>query len=245
MAADDTRTRIIHAAGPIFAEKGFKAATIREIRQKAGVNQAAINYHYGSKENLYLEAISLAHPAKFEPLGRPEWPEGTRSEVKLRDFICSFLTNLLGQESGSWQEQLMMREFLDPTPACREMMQKHLRLRFGLLQEILDEILPQSTPAHKRHQIGFSVIGQCVLYRSGRKIMPLIIDDEEIAEHYSVEQLAEHITQVSLAALGLGPSVVRLLEDESDLERPVANVERELVTRADGVGRGRSREMEN
>jgi len=223
MTADDTRTRILNAAGPIFAEKGYEAATVREICQKAGVNLASVNYYFGGKESLYLEAVSLVHPAKFEPHAPLQWPEGTPPETKLRGFVRSFLTSLLGQETDSWQEQLLVREILDPSPPCREMMRKHLRLRFDLLQEILDEVLPAATPAHKRHQIGFSIIGQCVHYRSGRKIIPLIVGEEEIETHYGIEQLTEHISQVSLAALGLGPSLVRLHEGESDLGEPLAN----------------------
>jgi AcrR family transcriptional regulator len=238
MAADDMRTRILNAAGPIFAEKGYEAATVREICQKAAVNLASVNYYFGGKESLYLEAITAAHPAKFGPQGRPQWPEGTRPETKLRDFIHSFLTNLLGQKTGSWQEQLIMREILDPSPACREMMRKHLRLRFDLLQEILDEILPIATPPHKRHQIGLSIIGQCVHYRSGRKIMPLIIGEEEMETHYGVEQLTEHISQVSLAALGLGPSLVRLYESESDLGEASAGAERPTAIPVDQAGKG-------
>lgn len=237
MATDDTRTRILNAAGPIFAEKGYEATTVREICQKAEVNLAGVNYYFGGKENLYLEAVTAAHPAKFEPQGQLQWPEGTPPETKLRDFIRSFLANLLGQKTDSWQEQLIMREILDPSPACRETMRRHLRLRFDLLQEILDEILPIATPPYKRHQIGMSVIGQCVHYRSSRKIMPLIIAEDEIAAHYGVEQLAEHITQVSLAALGLGPSLVRLLESESDLGESSTGVERRTTAPVNQAGR--------
>jgi len=237
MATDDTRTRILNAAGPIFAEKGYEAATVREICQRAEVNLASVNYYFGGKEKLYLEAVTAAHPGKFEPHGRLQWPEGTRPETKLRDFIRSFLANLLGQKTDSWQEQLIVREILDPSPACHETMRKHLRHRFDLLQEILDEILPSATPPHKRHQIGLSIIGQCVHYRSSRKIMPLIIDQQEIDTHYSVEQLAEHILQVSLAALGLGPSLVRLHEIESNLGEPSTGAERQTPVPADQVGK--------
>ena len=55
---DTTRTRgkLLVAAGEIFAEKGFRDATIAEICRQAGTNIAAVNYHFGSKEALYREA---------------------------------------------------------------------------------------------------------------------------------------------------------------------------------------------
>ncbi|OHB80479.1 MAG: hypothetical protein A2V98_07300 [Planctomycetes bacterium RBG_16_64_12] len=205
MTHDDVRTRILNAAGPIFADKGYEAATVREICQEAGVNLASVNYYFGGKNQLYVEAVMLGHPAKWAPEARLDWPEGTPPETKLKDFIHALLTHLLGMKTSSWQERLIVREIMDPSPACREVLREHFRVAFDQLQGILDEILPARTTAHKRHQIGFSIIGQCVYYRSGRKIVPLIVGEEELKSHYGIGQLADHISQVSLAALGLGP----------------------------------------
>ena len=47
-----TRTRILAAALEVFASRGFEAASLREITDKAGVNVAAIHYHFGSREEL-------------------------------------------------------------------------------------------------------------------------------------------------------------------------------------------------
>jgi len=68
MSEDDARTRILNVAGPIFAEKGFQATTIREICGQANVNVAAVNYHFGDKERLYTEAVKRAH----QPSGQPD-----------------------------------------------------------------------------------------------------------------------------------------------------------------------------
>lgn len=55
-AASDTKTRILDAAERLFAEAGFAATSHRHITREAGVNLAAVNYHFGSKEKL-LEAV--------------------------------------------------------------------------------------------------------------------------------------------------------------------------------------------
>ena len=52
---DDTRTRILEAAGKVFADKGFDKATIRDISALAEVNLASVNYHFGSKDALLFE----------------------------------------------------------------------------------------------------------------------------------------------------------------------------------------------
>ena len=53
----DTRTRILDAAEALFMEHGFEATSLRAITAAAGVNLAAVNYHFGSKETLIEEAF--------------------------------------------------------------------------------------------------------------------------------------------------------------------------------------------
>ncbi len=75
MAIDDARTRILNTAGPIFAHKGYEAATVREICDQAEVNLASVNYYFGGKERLYIETVKRAHPITLSkstcPIGRP------------------------------------------------------------------------------------------------------------------------------------------------------------------------------
>ncbi len=208
MSADDTRTRILNAAGPVFAEKGFQAATVRDICQAASVNLASVNYYFGDKERLYIESVKRARQMRAEQVPLPDWPAGTSPETKLRDFIRTMMTRMVVLEKAPWQVQLMMREVLQPTAACREMVQDYFRPQFELLLDILDEVLPSDTPQDKRQKVGFSIIGQCVFYRLAGDVVGLLLDEEELHEHYRVNQLADHIAQMSLAALGLVPPLV-------------------------------------
>ena len=57
MAEIDTRVRILDAAEVLFTEQGFEATTLRQITGAAGVNLAAVNYHFGSKEALIQEVF--------------------------------------------------------------------------------------------------------------------------------------------------------------------------------------------
>src|SRR5699024_5802879 len=56
MAQLDTVKRILDAAEVLFAQKGFAETSLRAITSKAGVNLAAVNYHFGSKEAL-IQAV--------------------------------------------------------------------------------------------------------------------------------------------------------------------------------------------
>ena len=56
----DTSARLLAAAIEVFVEVGYRAATLRAICQRAGTNNAAINYHFRDKEHLYLAVIDYA-----------------------------------------------------------------------------------------------------------------------------------------------------------------------------------------
>jgi AcrR family transcriptional regulator len=205
MVTDDTKTRILNAAGPIFAEKGYDAATVREICEEAGVNLASVNYYFGGKERLYIDTVKRAHPITLDEIRVPDWPAGTPPATKLGDFIHTMMKRNIEVQTAPWQIHLLLREMQQPTAACRELVQGFFRAEFDLLLGILDEILPAETPEHKRHQIGFSVVGQCVHYRMGRHAIAMLVDEEELREHYGADQIAEHVSEMCLAALGLVP----------------------------------------
>lgn len=202
MATDDTRSKILNAAGAAFADRGFEKATIREIASIAGVNLASVNYHFGDKEQLYLEVIRFIHNAHIAQAPLPDWPADTPPEIKLRDFIRTTLTRMLGTDELTWKEQLVTREMLEPSDVCRKLAERFVKPQHELLLSLLDELLPESTPAHRRHQLAFSLMGQCVFYRSHRTIIRMVVPDAMRAAEFTVEQITDHITEVMLAALG-------------------------------------------
>src|SRR5262245_16623515 len=81
MEGDETRERLLLAAEEVFAEKGFKAASVRQILQRAGVkNTSAINYYFRSKDQFYVETVKNAHLSCNCGLPYPEWPQGVDPE---------------------------------------------------------------------------------------------------------------------------------------------------------------------
>ena len=204
--AEDTKTRIVEAAGSVFAEKGFDSATVREICQLAKANLAAINYHFGDKKRLYVEAIRQAHQWRLERMPLPNWPPGTPPEQKLGDFVRTLLTRMLAEGDSTWHTQLMLREISNPNPACEELVRDFIRPQFEILLSILDELLPPDVPAERRHLIAFSVVGQCLHYRVAGPVIRRLVPALESSQ-FTPELLGKHITQLTLAAVGRGPLV--------------------------------------
>jgi AcrR family transcriptional regulator len=59
----DTKEQIITVAERLFAERGFAGTTLRNVVSEAGVNLAAVSYHFGSKEELFRAVVRrFSHP---------------------------------------------------------------------------------------------------------------------------------------------------------------------------------------
>jgi AcrR family transcriptional regulator len=207
MPSDDPRLRLLEAAGEEFAEKGFKAATVKAITDRAGANIAAVNYYFRDKEGLYVETVKAACCGQSLEFPLPDWPPGTPPAVKLADFIRAEVHHLVDSRSRPWHRQLMMLELARPTPACAELVRDVIRPRAEVIGGILRELLPH-LPRPRRTLIAHSIIGQCVFHRLAQPIVSLLVGEEEYRS-YDADRLADHITEFSLAAIGLRPALGR------------------------------------
>jgi AcrR family transcriptional regulator len=198
---DDTQSRVLDAAGQIFAEKGFGATTVRDICQAAKVNIAAVNYYFRDKERLYIEAVKQACRQDAERVPLPQWPPGVPAKTRLQDFIRTIANRMLGNDHLHWHTQLILREMAQPTAACAEWVQEQIRPTSQVLGGILYELLPGASP-RKLSLIACSIMGQILFHKMFKPIVTLLVGPEE-SSNYNAELLAKHITQFTLGALGL------------------------------------------
>lgn len=198
---DQTRARLLEAAGEEFAEKGFEAARIRRICERAGVNLAAVNYHFGDKERLYAEALREAHRCGTELLPASVFEDAPPGE-QLRRYIRHFLSNVVALDHRQkWHHALMLRELIQPTAASETLVRESIRPRFERLKGIMQRVCPEADD-RRIHALVFSVIGQCLHYKVARTVSERLIGTEAY-QALDLDFLAEHISGFSLAALGL------------------------------------------
>jgi AcrR family transcriptional regulator len=114
----ETRQRLLEAAGEVFAERGFRNTTIREICRRAQANLAAVNYHFGDKERLYAAVMKYAHACALKkyPLAQRE-SEEMPAEKRLHAFISYLLLSVFDKGAPAWLGKLMAREMIEPTRA--------------------------------------------------------------------------------------------------------------------------------
>ncbi|MBP8644723.1 MAG: CerR family C-terminal domain-containing protein [Syntrophobacteraceae bacterium] len=202
---DDTKARLIEAAGEVFAQHGFRSATVRDICSRAGVHVGAVNYHFGSKEGLYAAVLTHTHQSavkKYPPqLGLRQ---GATPEEKLRAFILSFLLRTMDEGFPAWHGKLLARELADPTDALDQLLQNSVRPLFAYLAGILGELLGEAKPAEgEENDVIFlsmmSIIGQCLQHFTARRaiavLRPKSFDPSDIG------RIADHITRFSLGGI--------------------------------------------
>ena len=204
MGPDQTKARLLEAAGEVFAIHGFEGATVRTICDRAGTNLAAINYHFGDKEQLYVQAVLHAH--RFGP-GMPlESSEDVSPAEELREYVANFLNHVVALERPTWYQTLMLREMVNPTRASEAVIREAIRPRFERLQEIIRHLCPEAD-ARRVHAICFSVVGQCLHYKLTRSISEQLVGPEAFGR-LDPAYLTEHVTRFTLAALGVAGPIV-------------------------------------
>jgi AcrR family transcriptional regulator len=195
-----TRARLLETAGRVFAEKGFRGATVRDICNAAGANVAAINYHFGDKSGLYSQAIRYwAEIAEQRhPLDEGLGPKASAAD-RLRAFISAFLRRLLDDDRPSWHAKLVSREMAEPTPALDAMVRDFYGPFFRRLCKIVREIVGTGPDERAVSRCAFSILGQCLYHHHARQVIARLLPRDGDARN--VGQVAAHISEFSLLAL--------------------------------------------
>jgi TetR/AcrR family transcriptional regulator, regulator of cefoperazone and chloramphenicol sensitivity len=197
---DHTRDRLIEAAGRLFAEKGRRATTVRDICTKAKANVAAINYHFGGKKRLYAEVLSSIFSyltSKYPPeLGQDQ---ARTTRAKMAAFVRSFLGRMLDPEQPAWHRRLIAREMAEPSPEMRDAVQKVMGRGQCVLRGIVSKILGTAARPEDVEMCMASIAGQCLHYHR-RHMISSVMKHIDFSPR-GVERLVQHITDFSLGGL--------------------------------------------
>ena len=196
-----TRQRLLDVAAAVFADKGYRDTTVGEICERAGVNTAAINYHFGGKDELYAAAWKNG----FDEALRVYPPGGgvaddAPAEARFHGLISSLLHRVLSEGRLGHAGRLLVRELTHPTEAIEHVRNEAIRplheRASGLIREMLG---PQATETDLAFS-AMSVIHQCLAIAMRTRRLPAFDRYVEIAAA-DIEALADHITEFSLAGL--------------------------------------------
>lgn len=208
---ESAKERLLAAAEAIFADYGYEGASIRQICTRAGMNVAAVNYHFGDKENLYVETVKRAHTCNARGLPIEEVdPPGSPPAARLERFIRGMVASMHAPASPTAMK-LMMREMADPGKAAGTVVDEFIRPLAFRLKGILRDLLPD-VPEPQLLMTGFSVISQCLFYRQNRPLMGLVFGKEAV-QGLTVDMVADHVVRFTLSAIDRMKSVTDHTDD--------------------------------
>jgi AcrR family transcriptional regulator len=206
-----TRQALIDAAEREFAEHGYAAVGIRELAAAAGgANVSALQYHFGSKQELYLAAIrnALTQPDLERTWGLLAAPPRNRLDAarQLVAFVRAFLGRLLDEGELQSCARLMLREAMRPGEACdlvvRDFVAPHEELVAGVVRVLAPGLSPEQELAHAR-----SVLGQVLHYHVFRPFIERR-SPSSVLTREDVGAIADHVARFSLGGLSCSPAFI-------------------------------------
>ena len=199
-ASEITQERILKTAARLFADRGYEATSIRIIATKAGVNQAAINYHFKSKDGLYREVLRRALRGLTEHhLAHAQETQAMSREQALGEFIRQQLRPLSARDEVSRYIHLFYWETVRPTSVYRKLVSEEATPFVGFAVDLMRRFMPK---ADQRTLIVAAVwlMGQCTVFVRHREQLanpPVSLATDEAA----VEWLTALISAWALSGL--------------------------------------------
>jgi TetR/AcrR family transcriptional regulator, regulator of cefoperazone and chloramphenicol sensitivity len=186
----DTRQRLLEAAIEVFGRQGFEAGT-RALVAHAGVNLAAIPYHFGSKQGLYLAAADhiaaqigeRVGPAVARAQGRlrdgPLDREGARA--LLFDLLEAFARMLVRPESAAWA-RFIVREQMEPTAAFERLYEGFIGRAFATITLLIGRISGEDAASETVRLKAVALVGQVLVLRAARTTVLRQLGWSEVGE---------------------------------------------------------------
>jgi len=151
MATLDTQSAVLDAARHLFAEKGYPATSLREITREAGVNLAAVNYHFGSKEGLLIALVrQCLDPINEERLRRLDAAEATANgePIALESLLRIFLEPVFESMAANQNPEmpcLLARMHHEPHPHLHQMLPEILGPVIAHFLSAVKRVLPEAS----------------------------------------------------------------------------------------------------
>lgn len=199
-----TCARLLDAAAALFAAHGYASVTIRDICDKADANIAAVNYHFGSKEKLYLAVMDHARQRALSedpyPAGPP--PSGPLSaQQRLHRHVRAMFGRAFATGPAGWYMQIVLREMVDPTPALAYALDDNIGPHQRKLEGIVGELMKADPDSEAVKDAAAAIIATAIFYHSCRPMIEHLRPGFSFNQD-SAERLTQMVTQMVLNGIG-------------------------------------------
>ena len=210
--SQDTKTRILDAAETLFTEHGFEATSLRSLTSAAGVNLAAVNYHFGSKEELFQavltrrldpmnqERIDLLAQYEREAGGKPLTCEKILSAM----LIPALKLSRDQRRGGKDFLRVLGRAYADPAPFIRNFLSAQYAEMIARFKDAFLKALPHLTQQELTWRLHF-VMGALSYTLAGTdalKLMAQVMPQDKDNDEMLLQRLAPFLAAGLKAPLG-------------------------------------------
>ena len=199
-SSGSTKERILGAAEVLFAQRGFDGASLRQLTTAAGVNLAAVNYHFGSKDKLVEEVfrrrLDALNASRLSALAKVAGHPDTTLEAVLAAYIRPAL-DLSHDGSGSLFMRVLARAFAEHDDTLRQFLSANYGHVMRQFTAEFARLLPQLSRQELYWRIDL-VTGALTHAMSGFGMIQRKHDVSELAHR---EQTVQHLIRFSVAGL--------------------------------------------
>ncbi len=212
-----THDLLLECAGQLFAEHGYSGTSIKMIADASKQNIAAVNYHFGTKQNLFVCALKHVLSHIMQPVETETDDSKETLAVRLRIFIHDRCMFLLSGKAPAWYGKLIVRAGFEVPFAENKKSIEFFKPDFEFLENLALRIKNDVDPVKARWW-AYSVVGQIFFYVFGRDMIKIANPDTSF-DIRNVNAISEHIYELSLEWL-LHEQPPKPLKKSSDGKKP-------------------------
>jgi AcrR family transcriptional regulator len=193
-----TKEKIVRAAAAVFAQRGYRAATIREICRRARVNVAAVNYHFGGKRALYGQMFEYLFK-KTEAQDLLVTPPTGGGQAIWRQFLRAWVRRMVEVSTRpsrleELKQRLLCREMQDPSEIFPELFAIYMVPRIAVLNRGFAATLPGKPSEQTLLIHSFSMLAQAIFYFQCRPLIDMARSGKGFPDQ-DIEEIAEIIAR--------------------------------------------------
>jgi AcrR family transcriptional regulator len=199
-----TRTRILDAAEALFMQHGFEGTSMRQLTSRAGVNLAAVNYHFGSKDALiqavFRRRLDPMNTARIAELAKLEAGGSLSPETIIRAFVGPSLRLVEDAKGGGRNfTRLLGRTYTEPSKTLRALIGQMYAPTMERYKTALERALPQMPKDELVWRMHF-MFGTLAYTLAATDTVQLIAGCKP-EDRYDAQLLEERLTAFLLAGL--------------------------------------------
>lgn len=221
-SSEATRKRLLETGLEAFGERGFDAVSTRELADKAGANQAAIPYHFGGKEGLYMAVvedlvetvkgsvgITAGHIQERLESGPVSLEEG---EVLVAELIEKMVGLLVGTDQARFRAAFVIRELMHPSGAFDLLYEGYMRQVHTTITRLVAAMLGEDPDAESSILRAHALMGQIIIFGAGRELIRRRAVWQDFTEDH-LKQIKGSVTETFIAS-------IRAMRSQRDFEQP-------------------------